>query len=68
MNERLQTFIAYVVARLSEASTWRGIILVVTALCGWNVPEEKIAAVVLVGVTLAGLAGMLLPDKPKGTP
>lgn len=63
MNPKLEATLAYIVERLKEGSTWRGIILVVTALFGWNVPEEKVAAVVLVGVTAAGLAGMLLPDK-----
>jgi hypothetical protein len=53
----------YIIAQMQQASSWRGIILVITALFGFNVSEEKAAAVTLIGLTAAGLMGMLFPDQ-----
>jgi multidrug transporter EmrE-like cation transporter len=63
IRERLRRAIPYLIDQARQASTWRGVILVVTSLCGWTVSEEKVGAVVLIGVALAGLVGLLLPDQ-----
>lgn len=51
----------YIIARLKEASTWRGLILVVTSL-GLGIAPAMQEAIVATGIGLAGLAGALLPD------
>lgn len=65
MTSRLNAAAQYLLARFREASTYRGIILVGTALFGWNVSEEKVAAVSIIGLGLAGLVGVVFPDKPQ---
>jgi len=52
----------YIVNRLSEASTWRGIILLATAL-GATVSPEQQAAIVVFGLGLAGVIGAFFKDK-----
>ena len=51
----------YLLERLKEASTWRGIILVATALGAHWSPESQ-AAVITAGVGAAGVLGALIPD------
>ena len=52
----------FVVARLREASTWRGVVLVITALGGALNPTQA-EAIVLAGMAIAGMVGVLLPDQ-----
>lgn len=52
----------YIINRLKEASTWRGIALLLTAL-GLQVAPELQEAVITVGVSAAGLIGVVFPDK-----
>lgn len=52
---------AYMIARLQEASTWRGIVLVATAFGAVLSPEQQ-EAIVTAGLLVAGLIGALLPD------
>ena len=52
----------YVLDRAKEPSTWRGLVLVVTA-CGIPVAPELAAAITTAGLGLAGLIGMLTADK-----
>lgn len=47
----------YLIARLSEASTWRGIVLILTAL-GVSLSPEQAEAIVTVGLAVAGAAGV----------
>ena len=54
----------YMVERLKEASTWRGIILVLTA-AGVPVAPAMAEQVIAVGMALAGLVGILTADNPK---
>jgi hypothetical protein len=63
MNDRLQTFLAYVEARLTEASTWQGIGFVV-ALTGCKVGAgmDWGQAAGLGGVISAAIK-MIFPDK-----
>ena len=51
----------YVVNRAKEASTWRGIVMLLTAV-GLNISPEMADAIIGVGIAVAGLVGMLLPD------
>lgn len=51
----------FVIARLKEASTYRGIALVLTGL-GIAYRPEIGDAIMAAGMALAGLFGVLLPD------
>jgi hypothetical protein len=51
----------YIISRLKEASTWRGLILILTA-AGVSISPELGEAIVTVGLALAGGIGMLTPD------
>ena len=55
---------AYILNRLKEASTWRGIILVATA-AGAHLSPESQETIITVGVGLAGVVGALIPDSWK---
>ena len=55
---------AYLLARLKEASTWRGIALLLTAF-GVQVAPEVREAVISVGIAVAGAVGVLFPDSTK---
>lgn len=57
----------FILARLKEASTWRAIILLLTAL---GVPIAPLLAdrIIAIGLAAAGLVGVFMPDqlgKPK---
>lgn len=56
---------AYLLARLKEASTWRGIAMLLTAF-GVQVAPEVQEAVISVGIAVAGAVGVLFPDSTKG--
>lgn len=61
----MNTVLAYLVARLKEPSTWRGLVLIATAI-GARLTEAQVDQVVQVGLFIAGLIGAALPDgKPK---
>lgn len=49
---------AYLLARLQEASTWRGLVLVATA-CGAILSTDQQEAIVTVGLLITGLLGAL---------
>jgi hypothetical protein len=55
---------AYLLARLKEASTWRGIALLLTAF-GVQIAPEVQEAVISVGIAVAGAVGVLFPDSTK---
>jgi hypothetical protein len=55
---------AYLLARLKEASTWRGIALLLTAL-GVQVAPEVQEAVISAGIAVAGAVGVFFPDATK---
>ncbi|CAB4153210.1 hypothetical protein UFOVP605_48 [uncultured Caudovirales phage] len=52
----------YCLARLQEASTWRGLILLAT-VAGVQVTDAQVATVIQVGLALAGAVAVLFPDK-----
>lgn len=52
----------YLLARLMEASTWRGITLLLTAI-GVPLAPEMSEAVISTGLAVAGLIGVATKDK-----
>ena len=55
---------AYLLARLKEASTWRGIALLLTVF-GIQVAPEVQEEIISVGIAVAGAVGVLFPDSTK---
>ena len=54
----------YLVERLQEPSTWRGLALLGTAL-GITVSPEAIQQLIIVGAGLSGLIGIVFADQPQ---
>lgn len=52
----------YLLERMREPSTWRGVILLLTAL-GVPVAPAMADAIISVGLAVAGLIGVATPDK-----
>ncbi|CAB4133879.1 hypothetical protein UFOVP263_34 [uncultured Caudovirales phage] len=55
---------AYLVARLSEASTWRGVIALLTAV-GITLTPDQTSAIVSLGLALMGAVGVFTADASK---
>lgn len=55
---------SYILARLMEASTWRGIIFLLTAL-GVQISPEQSNAVITAGAAIIGAISVFLPDSLK---
>jgi hypothetical protein len=51
---------AYVLARMKEPSTWRGVIYMLTAI-GVPIAPAMADAIIAVGLALAGLVGAVTP-------
>lgn len=52
----------HILARLKEPSTYRGIVLCLTAF-GVFISPEQLDAITFIGLMLAGLLGATTPDK-----
>lgn len=52
----------YILDRAKEPSTWRGLILLLTAI-GVPVAPALAESIVSVGLAVAGLVGVVAPDK-----
>ncbi len=52
----------YIRERLKEASTWRGIIMLLTA-AGVPIAPAMADVIISIGMALAGLVGVATPDK-----
>lgn len=52
----------YIVQRAKEPSTWRGLVLILTA-AGVPIAPGMSEAIVSIGLALAGLIGVLTADK-----
>lgn len=52
----------YLIARAKEPSTWRGLILILTA-AGVPIAPEMQTAIISAGLALAGIIGAITPDK-----
>jgi hypothetical protein len=57
----------FALARLSEGSTIRGGIMLLTA-CGITLRPELQSAIIATGMTLAGLIGVLVSDAAPASP
>lgn len=55
----------YLLERLKEPSTWRGVILVATGVLGAHWSAESQQYIISAGVGLAGIIGSALPDSWK---
>ena len=64
MNQRLQTLLDYVVARLQELSTWQGINAALT-LIGVSLRPDKAQTLGMVGVGVFAALAAVFPDKFK---
>lgn len=53
----------YLIDRLKEPSTWRGLIMVATGVFGAQWGPESQETILYVGVSLAGIVGAVLPDR-----
>ncbi|HSA19789.1 MAG TPA: hypothetical protein P5327_15590 [Kiritimatiellia bacterium] len=56
---------AYIIDRLKEASTWRGIIGLLTA-AGVTISPEMIEQIVAAGLAVMGIIGMIFRDGKAG--
>jgi hypothetical protein len=63
-EEPMNPALSYIYARLSEPSTWRGIIALVTA-AGVALSPDRVDKIVAAGLALIGLIGAFTPDKMK---
>jgi hypothetical protein len=54
----------FILDRLNEPSTWRGIILILTS-AGVNIAPAMADAIIGAGIGICGLVGVLTADKPK---
>ena len=52
----------YILVRAKEPSSWRGFILLLTA-AGLPIAPELADAIISVGLSVAGLIGVVTPDK-----
>ena len=52
----------YILERAKEPSSWRGLMLLLTAI-GIPVAPELAEAIIAVGLALAGLVGVATPDR-----
>lgn len=66
MNAKLQTAFDWLLARLSENSTWRGIILTLTGL-GITIKPDKMAAITATGLAVVGLINVFRTAAPSKT-
>jgi len=63
----VKTAVKFLVARLSEASTYKGIFLILTAT-GVVLRPELQAAIMAAGLALTGLLGVIAPDPAPVVP
>lgn len=54
----------YIITRLGEASTWRGLVMLVT-MVGVKLSPEQSSAIMTAGLSVVGALGVFLPDLKK---
>lgn len=54
----------WMLRRLREASTWRGLVWLAT-VAGLSLRPEQAEAIVTVGMAISGLLGVFMSDEPK---
>ena len=63
MNEKLKLFIGWILDRLSENSTWRGILLTATA-AGIYLKPDQAASITATGLAVVGLINVFRQGSP----
>jgi hypothetical protein len=58
----------FLLARAQEPSSWRGAILIVCGVVGISLDSALTLHIISVGVSIAGLIGILTADKPDAEP
>lgn len=53
----------YIINRLKEASTWRGIVMFVAGAFGLNLGANSAELAIAIGIAASGAVGALFPDK-----
>lgn len=56
--------VKYILARLGEASTWRGLAAIATA-AGIGISPDQVAAITALGLAVIGAVGTFFPDAVK---
>lgn len=54
----------YIMDRMKEPSTWRGLALIFTA-CGIALKPEQVEAITFVGLFVSGIIGAASPDNKQ---
>lgn len=60
----MQKGLSYLKARLSEPSTWRGLVVLIS-LAGVSLSPEQTTAIITVGAAVVGAIGAFVPDKAE---
>lgn len=63
----MSNFLSFILIRLKEKSTWRGILAVATAL-GVTFSPEQSAQIIALGLALIGTINVFRKEAPKETP
>ena len=66
MNEKLKNALSYLADRLSESSTWRGLVLFATGI-GITVEPELATKITAVGLGIVGVVNILRTGAPTKT-
>lgn len=66
MNTKIKNALDWLLARLGESSTWRGIILILTGL-GITIDPDRIAAITAAGLAIVGLINVFRQGAPTKT-
>lgn len=62
----MKALFKYILDRLGESSTWRGLTVLLTGL-GVGIQPEMIDHIVATGLAIAGLIGVFFKDKEPAT-
>ncbi|WON77568.1 hypothetical protein [Serratia sp. UGAL515B_01] len=55
----------YILNRLREASTWRGIVMLLAGALGFDLGTNSAELAIAIGVAASGAVGALFPDANK---
>ena len=63
ISPRGRALLRYLAAQGMQPSTWRGAVLLVSAVFGLTVDEEKALAIMALGMLVSGAIAVLFPDE-----
>jgi hypothetical protein len=68
----VQKALDYIMDRLREPSTWRGLIMVIMSVLSmfgkkYELTADQILTIITIGIFIVGLVGSVLPDKLKAS-